>query len=69
MKEKKEKPRRDVCVHFLAKAICMACGVEIIDSRDGSSNWWMFCHDAEQLIVSLEKRGFTFNDAPTEIKS
>jgi hypothetical protein len=58
---------RDQVIEVIAKGISKLCGIEPVDSTDGSPNWWLFHEDATKLVKSLEERGFGHWDKTDEV--
>lgn len=51
-----EAERREIASRNIAKYFCTIVGIEQVDSRDGSPNWWAFVKEAEQVYDRLRER-------------
>jgi hypothetical protein len=51
-----EAERKERCVGVLARNFCQIARIELVDSRDGSPNWWMFVKEAEGVYDGLMAR-------------
>jgi len=40
----------------LAKFLCILAGIEVVDSADGSQNWWVFQKEADEIVDGIRKR-------------
>lgn len=58
MSEREQTPeeRREIAARNLAIYFCVICGIEPVDSLDGSSNWWMFNEEALGIYDDLMNR-------------
>lgn len=47
---------QDKIAEAIARLLCVACGVEPVDSADGSPHWWMWLSDAQKIVNETVKK-------------
>ncbi len=58
---------RSDAVAVQAKLLCIIAGMKLVDSMDGSPNWWAFQEEAGRIVDDIRKRFPTIADSSRPI--